>query len=175
VPIVLFFLGLPRTDDAMSVGAQEIGQIEGSFERARGLADDGPVTELSFRELEGAAYSPERRSLYEGKTYKLKGKFSPAPNGDPNLFTLVRMKMNCCAADAVPLNAVIMVDPSSKGKLNPAEYQNRWVEVTGEVQFRRRSLNGREEWVTVMLVRPDDKHALEDLVRPTNPDNNPYV
>jgi hypothetical protein len=172
LPIVLYFLDLPRRDD-MSVGAQEIGQIEGGFERSKGLGQDGPVSELSFRELDGAAYSPERRSLYEGKTYKLKGQF--APGGSDTVFTLVRMKMNCCAADAVPVPAVIMIDPNAKEKLDVAAYQGKWVEVTGQVQFRTRKLAGREEWVTVVMVRPDETHPLSQLVEPTEPDRSPFI
>jgi hypothetical protein len=174
LPIVLYFLGLPN--EGFSIGGQqsiEVGQFDdvATAERSKGL--EGFGGELSFRELEGAAYSPERRSLYEGKTYKLKGQF--APSGNDSMFTLVRFKINCCAADAVPVPAVIMIDPSSKEKLDVAAYQGKWVEVTGQVQFRTRKLGGREEWVTVVVVRPDEKHPLSKLIEPTEPDRSPFI
>jgi hypothetical protein len=174
LPIVLYFLGLP--DNGFAVGEQKINldptQLSGGGAE-QNPADKGFGGELSFRELEGAAYSPERRSLYEGRTYKLKGQFSPS--GNDTMFTLVRFKINCCAADAVPVPAVIMVDPNSKEKLDVAAYQGKWVEVTGQVQFRTRKVGGREEWVTVVFVHPDEKHPLSSLVAPTEPDRSPFI
>jgi hypothetical protein len=174
LPIVLYFLGLP--DSGFAVGQQDIDPSQfgpESGERSRGFKDKGFGGELSFRELEGAAFSPERRSLYEGRTYKLKGQF--APSGNDTMFTLVRFKINCCAADAVPVPAIIMIDPASKERLDVASYQGKWVEVTGQVQFRTRKLGGREEWVTVVMVRPDDEHPLNSLVVPTDPDRSPFI
>jgi hypothetical protein len=174
LPIVLYFLGLP--DNGFAVGEQTIDPSQFSTadgERSRDLKDKGFGGELSFRELEGAAYSPERRSLYEGKTYKLKGQF--APSGNDTMFTLVRFKINCCAADAVPVPAIIMIDPTSKEKLDVAAYQGKWVEVTGQVQFRTRKVAGREEWVTVVMVRPDKKYPLNSLIVQTEPDRSPFI
>jgi hypothetical protein len=169
LPVVLFFLNLPnegfRTLDAADVG--------GLDQKKEQVADKGFDPELGFRELEGAAYSEDRRSLYEGKTVRLKGQF--APSGNDRMFSLVRFKINCCAADAIPLSAVIMIDPDSKETVNPAQYAGRWVEVTGQVQFRSREKNGREEWVTVIMVRPDKDHPLSSLIVPTPPDARPFV
>jgi hypothetical protein len=165
--VVLFFPGLPN---GFSVGGAD---VQGVDQKAEQVADKGFDPELGFRELEGAAYSQERRDLYEGKTVRLKGQF--APSGNDRMFSLVRFKINCCAADAIPLSAVIMIDPDSKETLNPAQYAGRWVEVTGQVQFRSREKNGREEWVTVIMVRPDKDHPLSSLIVPTPPDARPFV
>jgi hypothetical protein len=168
LPVVLFFLDLPNGAFA-SLGQEEVGKIE----EKGAVADKGFDKELGFRELDGAAYDPDRRALYEGKTIRLKGQY--VPSGNDRIFSLVRFKMNCCAADAVPLSAVIMVDPESKEVPPTASLQGQWVDVTGQVQFRTRERNGREEWVTVIMVRPDKDHPLSNLIVPTKPDSRPFI
>jgi hypothetical protein len=169
LPVVLFFLGLPNE----GFRSLEAADVQGLDQKADQVADKGFDPELGFRELEGAAYSQERRDLYEGKTVRLKGQF--APSGNDRMFSLVRFKINCCAADAIPLSAVIMIDPESKDHVNTSQYQGRWVEVTGQVQFRTRERNGREEWVTVIMVRPDKDHPLSELIALTPPDARPFI
>jgi hypothetical protein len=169
LPVVLFFLGLPNE----GFRSLEAADVKGLDQKKEDVADKGFDPELGFRELEGAAYSQERRDLYEGKTVRLKGQF--APSGNDRMFSLVRFKINCCAADAIPLSAVIMIDPDTQEQLNPAQYQGKWVEVTGQVQFRTRQKNDREEWVTVIMVHPDKEHPLADLIVPTPPDNRPFI
>jgi hypothetical protein len=169
LPVVLFFLNLPNE----GFRTLEAADVQGLDQNKEKVADKGFDPELGFRELEGAAYSQERRDYFEGKTVRLKGQF--APTGSDRMFSLVRFKINCCAADAIPLSAVIMIDPDSKEQLNPAQYVGRWVEVTGQVQFRTREKNGREEWVTVIVVKPDEDHPLSRLIVPTPPDTRPFV
>ena len=169
LPVVLFFLGLPNE----GFRSLEAADVKGLDQKKEQVAEKPFNPELGFRELEGAAYSQERRDLYEGKTVKLKGQF--APSGNDRMFSLVRFKINCCAADAIPLSAVIMIDPDAKEKLDPAQSQGHWVEVTGQVQFRTRQKNGREEWVTVIMVRPDKDHSLPSLIVPTPPDTRPFI
>ncbi len=70
------------------------------------------TVEIGFAALQQASLTPESRDYYEGKTITLTGQYS---GNDPKRFTLVRFKIACCAADAVPLNAVIMVDDKSRG------------------------------------------------------------
>src|SRR5262249_5243358 len=59
--------------------------------------------EVSFLQLEMAAYSAESRAFFEGRKIHLVGQFS----GTGTEFTLLRLKWNCCAADAVPLKAAM--------------------------------------------------------------------
>jgi hypothetical protein len=170
LPVILFFLNQPN--QGFILGKEDVGDVKGGVGK---VEDKGFDPELGYRELEGAAYSPERRALYEGRTVRLKGQF--AGGGSDRLFSLVRFKMNCCAADAVPLSAVIMIDPDAKEHLNTPMMQGRWVEVTGQVQFRTRERNGREEWVTVIYVKPDPGQgkALTDLVKTIPPDPQPFL
>jgi hypothetical protein len=169
LPVVLFFLNLPNE----GFRTLEAADVQGLDQKKEKVADKGFDPELGFRELEGAAYSQEKRDYFEGKTVRLKGQF--APSSSDSVFSLVRFKINCCAADAIPLSAVIMIDPDSKEKLDPAQYVGRWVEVTGQVQFRTREKNGKEEWLTVIVVKPDQDHALADLIVPTPPDTRPFI
>jgi hypothetical protein len=122
------------------------------------------ILNLEFKELERAAYTADQRRFYAGKIGRLKGQFFPGNND--RTFSLARIKITCCAADAIPLNIVIMLDPASKEGIKNAKPQ-QWVQVTGEIQFRKR--RDRDEYVTVLLVAsPKD-------VRETDPDLNPYI
>lgn len=170
LPVILFFLNQPN--QGFILGKEDVGDVKGGSGK---VEDKGFAPELGYRELEGAAYAPDRRRQYEGLTIRLKGQF--AGSGSDRLFSLVRFKMNCCAADAVPLSAVIMIDPETKEHLNPGQMQGHWVEVTGQVQFRKRERNGQEEWVTVIYVKPDPEKGktLDDLVKIIPPDPNPYL
>jgi hypothetical protein len=176
VPIVLYFLNIPSS---------VLSAAHAGFNDE--LADAGQVEDkdfdanLDFKELDGANLVPERRKYYEGKRCRLKGQF--APSGRDSMFTLVRYRMRCCAADAVPLQAVILVDnsqvkelkelPEEEKKINPAEYKDEWVEVTGQIQFRQ--IRGREDYVTVIVVRPTKDRPLSKLIERVPPESNPYL
>ena len=108
---------------------------------------------------------------YEGRTIQIRGQLSPT--GNDSIFKLVRYKINCCAADAIPLNAVIMIDPASKEKLQTAEMQGKWLLVTGQIQFRKRK--DRDEYVTTIFVRPTKKHPLSERVKVVPAESNPYI
>lgn len=93
------------------------------------------VINLQFKELERNAYNENYRLLYEGRVGKLKGQFFPS--GQDKVFSLVRLKMTCCAADTIPLK--VMVVTPEKVKFKPYA----WVEVEGQIQFVDRK-NGKE-------------------------------
>jgi len=121
------------------------------------------VINVSFGEMATFAYSPERRRAYQGRTARMVGQFA---GSDPNNFDLVRVKITCCAADAIPLGVKVMRDPSLKQDLEqmPA---NTWVQVTGRMQFGKRK--DREEYVTLLLVSsPKD-------VQPVAAPADPYI
>jgi hypothetical protein len=169
LPVVLFFLDLPNECFSSTFGG---GQPSIDVSAENKVEDkDVAVTELSFKELQSAAYDPEKRQAYEGRTVQIRGQL--APSGNDTFFRLVRYKINCCAADAIPLDAVILIDPASKERLQTAEMRGKWVLVTGQVQFRKRK--DREEYATVIFVRPTKEHALAELIQTVTPDNNPYI
>ena len=117
-----------------------------------------------------ASLSPESRDFYEGKTISLTGQYS----GDSaKRFTLVRYKMACCARDAVPLNAVIMIDPASKEKIDPDQYRNKWVEVQGRVHFFPRP--GSNEYITALILYPTADEPLSKFVQEIPPPSNPFL
>jgi uncharacterized membrane protein YcgQ (UPF0703/DUF1980 family) len=167
IPIVLYFL-LPAegfSGEGNAVSADDIGKV--SQVAAKG---DGNITEIGFLQLESAARSPETRNYYEGRTVQLTGMFV----GDSDrFFTLTRYKMNCCAADALPLNAVIMVDEQSKEKIPYKQLRKKWVRVTGRVQFLSRK--GQGGFLPALIVYPTAEEPLSKLVEEIEPDPNPYA
>jgi hypothetical protein len=122
------------------------------------------IMKLGFKELDGVAYKPDLRKFFEGRIVQLVGQYQQG--SDDRMFGLVRYKMTCCAADAVPLNLVIMLDPQVKESLVGFK-ANDWVQVTGRVQFRK--LKDRDEYVTVLLL------GSAGDVKKVPPDDNPYL
>jgi hypothetical protein len=122
------------------------------------------TVDLQFKELERAAYTPIQRQFYEGKIGKIIGQF--VPSGNPRAFSLTRYKITCCAADAIPLNVAILLDPQVKENISSIP-GDKWVEVRGRIEFRQRS--NRAEYMSVLVVP-----ALSDI-RVTDPDPNPFI
>ena len=136
------------------------------------------VSPVTFQQLEMAALYPENREQYEGETVALVGQYVPK---DARTFTLRRFKISCCAADAVPLNAVILVDPKVKEDLDSGRLQGEWVQVTGRVEFLKRADgNG---YTTALILTPSSDRPLFDptgnnkdaLVKKTKAPSNPYL
>jgi hypothetical protein len=146
-------------------------------------AQDRPIG-VSFTELQRAPASQDTRDYYEGKTVRVKGEYLP---GNEHMFTLVRYKMNCCARDAVPLSAIILIDPKSETTLRkPKDYstamRGKWVQVVGQCQFQQRP-DQANTWTTLIVLRPDAEHPLFDesgkderaLIKLTQPDASYYL
>jgi hypothetical protein len=159
LPAVLYFLNLPNSgfsNDYIEKNSQAVvldddGQIDVK------VKNDRPRV-LEFKELEKAAGNEELRADYEGHMGKIKGQFSPISD---KIFTLVRMKMTCCAADAVPVKvAILSPEPV---KIPPGQ----WVEVTGQIQFRKQT--GKNEFIPILQLRSG-----ADAV-PIEPDTNPFL
>jgi hypothetical protein len=100
--------------------------------------------EMTFNELNDAAFDADKRTAYAGKTAILEGRFLRL--GDKE-FTLFRLKMTCCGADAVPLK-VRIVAPQSVNGFNDHD----WVRVKGVIQFIK--LPGQDRYSPVIRV-PD--------------------
>lgn len=164
-PIVLL-LGLP-TEVFNASQALDANQVEAS---SRDIKDKGEDFGVTFTQLERAAGTVESRSFYEGKTVRLTGRFV---GDDDKRFTLIRYKINCCAADAVPLNSVIMVDPKISERIPLQKLRNQWVQVTGKVQFLKKI--GKEEHVSSLILTPAEGKTLDSLIEIVPPDANPYV
>jgi uncharacterized membrane protein YcgQ (UPF0703/DUF1980 family) len=117
-----------------------------------------------------ATMRPDQRAFLEGKTIRLTGQYEGSDNRQ---FTLVRYKMNCCAADAVPLNAVIMIDPQSNDKLPVKNLRKRWVQVTGQLRFLERKDNGT--FVPALILHPTKEHPLDQLIKVLPRMDNPFL
>jgi hypothetical protein len=109
------------------------------------------VLTLHFKELQEASSWPNKRDFYGGRRVRVKGQYSPA--AATNTFSLVRLKMTCCAADLQALKMVIE-SPNGVPVVQPLE----WVAVEGQIEFRPRTDGNRKnEYVTVLKVSAPDK------------------
>jgi hypothetical protein len=126
--------------------------------------NDGIVT-LDFAQTERAALSEEARKNWEGKVGRLKG--PSTPSSDPRRFQIVAMRMQCCRADAVPINIVIdCAEPQDVSKFQ----QGQWIEAAGRITFLQRP-NGT--YITALHVDPKEDARFQ--VRTTEPGANLYV
>lgn len=155
LPIVLFFLNLPNKGFTSSGKAVDIGDEEHAV-----VAKGNGVISLGFKEMSQWAYNEDQRKEFEGEQGVIKGQFMPGRND--RTFGLVRYKITCCAADAIPLNVVI-ISKEPIQNIRP----NQWVKVTGQIQFRKRL--DRDEYVPVLSVESRNNVEL------TPPDDNPYI
>lgn len=147
LPVVLYFLGIPAAP---------------AYEDE---PDQTGIPELSFTEVERAAYTPETRQYWENQYKKdekgrLIGKFA-AKSADGTAFSLYRNKISCCAADAVPLKIVIL----SKVKLPVDQLEGSWVRVIGKISFHK--AKDRDEYFTVLEA--------ESVQKMDRPPANQYV
>lgn len=158
LPIVLYFLNLPNQGFSQDYLKRQLGaQLEDNS--IVKMEQTGEI-KLLFPELEAAAYTPQKRAYYEGKIGSLKGQF--VAGGSDKEFTLFRLKITCCAADVIPL-MVRIVSPESITNIKTEQ----WVEVTGQIQFRK--LKDRDEYAPVLQLRSRDE------VVPIDPPSNPYL
>lgn len=141
VPVLLFLLNLPREGlSETRLKNEGAGASLANPRRPLSLAAGGVVVlpksiltgkqeevVVGFRELAEAAAKRMSRENLEGKYATVRGQFYRL--GDKE-FTLYRVNMTCCAADAVPLKVRIET---------PDVIQNlkhgTWISVKGEVSF----------------------------------------
>jgi hypothetical protein len=182
VPIILFLLGLPNsgpkakahevaitTTDAQSapayasvigVGTLPLQQL---VLAAATVADPflGQAPERDFREMEAAAQDESSRVFWTGKNVGIVGQFAPHPRND-HIFSLVRFRIQCCAADAVQYQIPVLCRERLAGLKT-----NQWVKATGRVHFQPQP-NGNG-FMTVLIVP-----KVQNIVL-TDPAQNPYI
>lgn len=152
-PIMLFFLQLPPVEAARAVGSGN---------------------EVSFRELTGAADNPDKRDYFEGKTIELKAQVEPS--GDDRQFRLMRLHITCCGADALPLKIPVFIDATkatSQEKFSTSTLAMKWVRVRGQIHFQSRTVGDKKEWAILLVVRPDEKTPLRELIVELGPTERP--
>jgi uncharacterized membrane protein YraQ (UPF0718 family) len=175
----------PISEEEMESLATKAGQVVGLFApQAPGTSShlsaiaawgtilinpNEKISEVSFLQLENASMNPEQRNFFAGRRVRLVGRFTELPGGG---FTLIRYKINCCAADATPLNAAIIV--RQEGSLPLHKWRGQWVAVTGQVQFFPPTGPG-QAYHTALIVTPTEREPLDKLIEVVPPDANPFV
>jgi uncharacterized membrane protein YcgQ (UPF0703/DUF1980 family) len=176
VPIVLFFLDLPRdkkprfsatvnlTEDAVTytsivaVGFDPLSQLCMAASYYSDQIDPKDAKVADFKELEQARFSTATMDFWKGKVVSIVGQYNPKTD---HVFGLVRFRIQCCAADAVPLNVIMVCkEPVTAFKIGD------WVEVVGRIDFQQQP-DGR--YVTILRI------PKRDYVQPTPVPSNPYV
>ncbi len=179
IPIILFLLGLPnKGPKVMAADSVDVGRD--SVVHALGLIGNGgagwaqagyagylaaeqasgEVFDLDFKDLLAAAASEPRREQWNKKTVRVIGQFATMRSGNPNMFALVRFRMQCCAADAIQFDVpCVSREPITHVKAND------WVRVTGRISFIQ-SQNG---FKAVLIV------SGHKAIVPTYPDPNPWI
>jgi uncharacterized repeat protein (TIGR03943 family) len=186
IPVIFFMLGLPnKGPQAVAMDAEFIAaETARDAREAVGLLTPGEapwsqlvyvgylgkdqvkgdVQEWTFKDLwpavSAAAASPDPsvREQWKSKTIRVIGMYSPSPQSSRE-FRLVRFKLTCCVADAIPLPLPIVAREDIRA-IKP----NSWVRVTGRVEFRKRL----DTTVPIIVV------ANSRAVEPWHEDPNPY-
>jgi hypothetical protein len=170
LPVAIYFV-VPL-DALSSAGGSTISVDESALTASSDGQKGKNVDEtITFQQLEMAALYPDNREYYQGKMVRLVGMCMPQ---DARHFTLRRLKISCCAADAVPLNAVILIDPKSTETLNAGRLQDKWVQVTGRVEFLPRA-GGAGGFTTTLVLSPTADRPLDELVKEVPTPANPYL
>jgi uncharacterized repeat protein (TIGR03943 family) len=163
IPVALWLLGLPNKGFSNDWIKATLGneQIETTDLQPGEINTSGEVFILGFKELSEAANDSNKREYWSGKMGKVIGLYMSV-SADPKEFTLYRLKMNCCAADAVPMRVRIQA-PEPVTQFTGRD----WVEVTGQITFYK--VVGRGEYVAALKLP-----SAANVVKST-PDNSEYV
>jgi uncharacterized repeat protein (TIGR03943 family) len=159
IPVFLYFLGLPRPgfSDAAVDRQKSTGELSNPNRKALSFLAGGPALtkalrkgeprelRLGFKELAQAAAMPALHDHYEGDIGIIRGQFSA--QGNDREFTLFRMKMTCCVADAIMLETRV-VSPE------PLRIPDQtWVTVKGVISFEKTE---KGKWVPVLTLKSSD-------------------
>jgi hypothetical protein len=166
LPVAIYFV-VPL-EALSSTGGGAVDVDPEAAKAAMNAKSTGEDFNITFQQLNLAAVYADNRDFYENKTVRLVGQYVPIDNRH---FTLRRFKISCCAADAVPLSAVIMADPDAKQTLPSDSLQGKWVQAIGRVQFLPRA--GGEGYTTTLILPPD--RPLNEVLMEVPPPASPYL
>ncbi len=141
-PLLLFGMGLPNKGFSQARIERMLGN-QVAFDDVKTVDDKGgQVLTFDFAELNATSNDPGKRASYEGTRAKVKGQLSKVTGTQ---YTMYRLKMNCCAADQIPLTARIITDAVT-------QYNNGdWVTVEGVLQFVQ--VPGKSHYMPVIRVK----------------------
>ena len=143
-PLLLFFLGLPNESFMKSYKLRKLGS-DSELGNILAVESTGNRVPIDFDQLAYASMDPAKRAALEGNETSIIGQFKPISDRE---FTLFKLKMNCCAADIIPLKARIIAN--SVPYVQPFD----WIQVTGVIQFIETP--GRNEFIPVLRVNDDN-------------------
>jgi hypothetical protein len=175
VPAVLFFLGLPTEGNNMTRLSNDLKEetLDPGFSSRRvPLANlcgatvlcykkSSRVIPLKFSELQVQASREQARTFFEGQTVILKGQYWRFPDKDKE-FSLFRVKINCCGADAITLKSRIIAPEPLQG-FNT----NDWVQIQGEISFQQ--VAGKNEWLPVIQL--PTMQSIQKIDPPSDPND----
>lgn len=142
-PLLLFVIGIPNQGFSKDWVDKRLGSDEALGAVGEVAAKEGGVIGYDFAQLASAAHDADKRKEIEGRTVSIRGQFRPVGQKE---FTLYKLKMNCCAADMIPLKARILTPFVPFGFSD-----GQWVQATGPVQFVE--IPGKSQFVPVIRVQ----------------------
>jgi hypothetical protein len=174
IPIMIFFLRLPGKPPQVSgMDLDLTGDSKNDVAKAAGMVGAGPAPlvqlvlaagvlrkaePIDFKRLELLAADEGDRQTWAGRVVRAKGQLVPGPG--PHMFSLVRLKIQCCAADVIQVKVGGICQDDVSNIPN-----QQWVTVEGQVGFA--PMNGK--YYTFLKV------AKRDDIKLTEPDYNPYI
>lgn len=161
IPVFLALMGLPRAGGLSPPSTAGAALQQSPKRQGLSVLVGGPALtkvlrkpeseqrtlQLRFKELVEAAAIPARQEAYEGDIGVLRGQFLPIKTNFSE-FSLFRMNMTCCAADAVFLETRIIAPEPVQG----IPY-GQWVQVQGVISFER---NEKGKWIPVITLKSTD-------------------
>ena len=136
IPLMILFMGVPRegfsgvgltnklsADDIKAIAAVGNTLMPKDFQ-----PKGGEPRPADWKVLVAAADNPLLRERWEAQVVQIAGQ-AVADDRFADRYRLMRVKITCCAADAVPLNITVL------GKWDPAWKSGEWIEVVGAVHF----------------------------------------
>ncbi|MBY0585853.1 hypothetical protein K2X85_01690 [bacterium] len=135
LPIMIIFMGVPPSQLSAQgltnkLSAKDLKALAdlGNASMPPGFEPKGDVVDADWKVLVAAADDPFKRERWQAQAVRIAGQAVP-DRGFADRYRLMRVKITCCAADAVPLSITVLGKPNDAWK--PAE----WIEVTGAVNF----------------------------------------
>lgn len=144
-PVALFVIGIPNSGFSQDRIRKLLGADDALTGNMAAVAHrNGTVT--TFRELNAAANDQGMRESLQGQTAILEGYIRRINASDAPQFSLFRLKMACCGADAVPLKVRMVLKHGTLSGFDDFD----WVEMKGQIQFVEAP--NSERYIPVIVV-----------------------
>lgn len=159
LPLMLIFMGAPEGFSSQGImNKLSTADIEslaslGAASLPEGFQMTKEPRAANWKEIVVAGNDPRLRDFWQSRPVQIVGQYGSDPRFDDR-YRLMRVKITCCAADAVPLSVNVL------GKPDPAWKDGQWIEVLGAVDFLEVPVGGRTDVFPVI-------YQLE--VKPTSP------